>query len=724
MASGDFKRVLHLMEERKLTDNEKFYLLGNHFVPAGTYQFPLVDHGKQKRSFQHSWLSRYKGLVYSELEKGGYCKYCVLFGQAAYSVHSFDVSLIRRPLTNFKKASDKLREHFEGIGSGSARKYHLHAVEKAETFKAVMEHKLTPVDQQLSKGRSLTIAKNRKMLKSIVETVIFCGRQGIALRGHRDDWKHIEEAPQSNPGNFLALLRFRVESGDSVLAHHLASAGANALYTSKTTQNELIGICGGIIRSTILSRIRAAGVYSIMADEATDAANKEQLAICIRFVDQGTLKIDERFMSFSECDTGVSGQAIADRLLSHLVTWQLPASQLRGQTYDGAGAMAGKRRGAAARITEFHPKATYTHCAAHALNLCVVKCCSIPEIRNTMDVADSVYRFFAYSPKRQLCLEKWVEEILEGEKRRKIKSVCKTRWVERHQAFEVFLDLYQPLVCCLEEMKDSSASEWNNDTKKDAQSYFLALTRFPFLSALVVTKEILGYTKALSVKLQGRYVDVVRAYREVTFVHETLRSAREGVDTFHTRIYTSALAIAEKVNVEEGVPRTTGRQQHRGNVPSTSPSEYYKRQLTIPALDYLIAELTDRFSPRLTSVLTQTMELLPSSVAESSVLLSSDMFQDLVSLYKDDLPSPSSLNTEFHCWSVKWRGLKEEAKDLDTPLKVLNSTDGDFFPNIKQLFSIVSTLAVTSAECERSVSRLRHLRHTYEALCLKIASMA
>ena len=33
-----------------------------------------------------------------------------------------------------------------------------------------------------------------------------------------------------------------------------------------------------------------------------------------------------------------------------------------------------------------------------------------------------------------------------------------------------------------------------------------------------------------------------------------------------------------------------------------------------------------------------------------------------------------------------------------------------FFPNIKQLFCIISTLSVTSAECERSVSCLRHLK--------------
>ncbi len=80
---------------------------------------------------------------------------------------------------------------------------------------------------------------------------------------------------QTNPGNFVALLHFRVDSGDHVLADHLANAGANALYTSKTTQNELIRISGGIIHSTILGRIRAAGVFALMADEATDAANKE-----------------------------------------------------------------------------------------------------------------------------------------------------------------------------------------------------------------------------------------------------------------------------------------------------------------------------------------------------------------------------------------------------------------------------------------------------------------
>ena len=67
-------------------------------------------------------------------------------------------------------------------------------------------------------------------------------------------------------------------------------------------------------------------MFSIMADEATDASNKEQLAICARYVQQDTLVIEEQFLGFTECDTGVTGEAIFSRILQHLDTFQLPAS--------------------------------------------------------------------------------------------------------------------------------------------------------------------------------------------------------------------------------------------------------------------------------------------------------------------------------------------------------------------------------------------------------------
>ena len=111
-------------------------------------------------------------------------------------------------------------------------------------FWCVVEKKQLPVDQQLSKVRAEHTAENKEKLKSIDETVIHCGRQGIALCGHHDDWKHVEQSSVVNPGNFILLLYFRVQSGDQVVANHLQPGGhrQNALYTSKTIQNELIDV--------------------------------------------------------------------------------------------------------------------------------------------------------------------------------------------------------------------------------------------------------------------------------------------------------------------------------------------------------------------------------------------------------------------------------------------------------------------------------------------------
>ena len=41
-------------------------------------------------------------------------------------------------------------------------------------------------------------------------------------------------------------------------------------------------------------------------------------------------------------------------------------------------------------------------------------------------------------------------------KKKKLVDLCRTRWVERHEAFESFSMLYVALVHCFEEIVDSS----------------------------------------------------------------------------------------------------------------------------------------------------------------------------------------------------------------------------------------------------------------------------
>ena len=81
-----------------------------------------------------------------------------------------------------------------------------------------------------------------------------------------------------------------------------------------------------------------------------------------------------------------------------------------------------------------------------------------------MQVADKIARFFSNSPKRQATLEIWIEDILQGEKRRILKEMCRTRWVERQEAFELFSDLFKPIISCLEAISQSTSLEWNRDS--------------------------------------------------------------------------------------------------------------------------------------------------------------------------------------------------------------------------------------------------------------------
>lgn len=80
------------------------------------------------------------------------------------------------------------------------------------------------------------IARNTVVLKSLLECVCFCGKQGLPFRSHRDDYSASED---DNKGNFIELVQFRAKT-DEVLRSHLEKAPRNAMYTSKMMQNELI----------------------------------------------------------------------------------------------------------------------------------------------------------------------------------------------------------------------------------------------------------------------------------------------------------------------------------------------------------------------------------------------------------------------------------------------------------------------------------------------------
>ncbi len=135
---------------------------------------------------------------------------------------------------------------------------------------------------------------------------------------------------------------------------------------------------------------------------------------------QGHQEPVEDFVEFSECDTGITGQAVAERILQLLNSYNLDPTLLRGQGYDGAGNMAGKTRGCAAVITGQYPLALYLHCASHQLNLAVVKSAQVTSVRNMMGTSKKLHDFFHAHPKRQQQLETAIEETQPDARKKKI----------------------------------------------------------------------------------------------------------------------------------------------------------------------------------------------------------------------------------------------------------------------------------------------------------------
>ena len=144
-----------------------------------------------------------------------------------------------------------------------------------------------------------------------------------------------------------------------------------------------------------------------------------------------------------------------------------------------------------------------------------------------MDVITCLANFFNYSPKRQKCLERRDES--DETTKSKLLPLCRTRWVEKHNALEVTLDLSVAVIGAFTDMVENADKQWNRDTVTQALA-LLKLFDFEFLINLVVTQKVLAYTSSITTRLQSTGFDIMKAYEEIHVVIATLEKVRNKVD--------------------------------------------------------------------------------------------------------------------------------------------------------------------------------------------------
>ena len=148
-----------------------------------------------KCKFNTDWLNKYPWLVYSRANDGVYCAPCALLCSEHNRINKG--FLVNVPFRNWVKVGDALATH-------AKHKYHAHPMQEADTLRAVVESPDSRLDVMVNTALQDRLATNKHVLQEIVRATLYLTKQGLPLRGHREQF-----SSSSTPGNFLALLKDR-----------------------------------------------------------------------------------------------------------------------------------------------------------------------------------------------------------------------------------------------------------------------------------------------------------------------------------------------------------------------------------------------------------------------------------------------------------------------------------------------------------------------------------
>ena len=169
------------------------------------------------------------------------------------------------------------------------------------------------------------------------------GKQSIAIKGLQDE-----------DSNFMAML--------SLLAKE--NAPRISKYTCPDIKNEIIFFSAKQILDGLIDNCKRSVIYALIADESTDVTNKEQISICIRFVDKkedGKHRIRAEFLTFVHADIRTNAEELTTKSLETIQSVGLSVNDMRTQGYDGASVMSGHVSGVQTQIRQVNPNAVYVH---------------------------------------------------------------------------------------------------------------------------------------------------------------------------------------------------------------------------------------------------------------------------------------------------------------------------------------------------------------------------
>ncbi|XP_022173398.1 zinc finger MYM-type protein 1-like [Myzus persicae] len=248
------------------------------------------------RTFRKEWYKSYEWLEYSQELDAAFCFYC-----RAFPTIGMETAFISCGFKKWGKATQRFSIHQKSNS-------HKEALCKVVGYKQSLSS-YGNIIGLIDKNHSKVVSDNRNYLKNILETLLYCAKQGIAIRGHDENFKSLNK------------------------------------------------------------EILSAGIFNILIDETQDLSRHEQVSVFIRYVHN--LEPKEVFLGFYRTNS-TDGESLVDLIKEVLKLNALKIENIRGQCYDGAASMRGAYKGVQARIRKENSLAVDVHCYAHILNLCLV----------------------------------------------------------------------------------------------------------------------------------------------------------------------------------------------------------------------------------------------------------------------------------------------------------------------------------------------------------------